>query len=206
MANKIFDISMALHAKTPEWPGDVPFQFHLSVTKEQSGSVNIGELSTSTHMGTHIDAPFHYDDNGLKVEDLPLDIYLTTAQVIDVSGTAKITVNDLPAIEEGVEAVLLHTATWQDRSTFPTSWPEFDAEIAEWMANKGIRLLGVDVPSIDPQSSKDLPMHQAMNRAERYILEGIVLDGVPDGVYQLAALPLKITGADGSPVRAVLYT
>lgn len=206
MANKIFDISMALHAKTPEWPGDVPFQFHLSVTKEQSGSVNIGELSTSTHIGTHIDAPFHYDDNGLKVEDLPLDIYLTTAQVIDVSGTAKITVNDLPAIEEGVEAVLLHTATWQDRSTFPTSWPEFDAEIAEWMANKGIRLLGVDVPSIDPQSSKDLPMHQAMNRAERYILEGIVLDGVPDGVYQLAALPLKITGADGSPVRAVLYT
>lgn len=206
MANKIFDISMALHAKTPEWPGDVPFQFHLSVTKEQSGSVNIGELSTSTHIGTHIDAPFHYDDNGLKVEDLPLDIYLTTAQVIDVSGTAKITVNDLPAIEEGVEAVLLHTATWQNRSTFPTSWPEFDAEIAEWMANKGIRLLGVDVPSIDPQSSKDLPMHQAMNRAERYILEGIVLDGVPDGVYQLAALPLKITGADGSPVRAVLYT
>lgn len=206
MANEIFDISMALNAQTPEWPGDVPFNYRLSVTQEQSGSVNIGELSTSTHMGTHIDAPFHYDENGLKVEDLPLDIYLTTAQVIDVSGTDKITVEHMPEIAEGVEAVLLHTATWQDRSKFPSAWPEIDTAIAEWMADNGIRLLGVDVPSVDPQTSKDLPMHHAMNRAERFILEGIVLDGVPEGVYQLAALPLKITGADGSPVRAVLYT
>lgn len=206
MATKIFDISMALNAQTPEWPGDVPFNYRLSVTKEQSGSVNIGKLSTSTHMGTHIDAPFHYDENGLKVEDLPLDIYLTTAQVVDVSGTDKVTLKDLPEIETGVKAVLLHTASWQDRSEFPSAWPQFDAAIAEWMADKGIRLLGVDVPSVDPQTSKDLPMHQAMNRAQRFILEGIVLDGVPEGVYQLAALPLKITGADGSPVRAVLYT
>lgn len=206
MAKKIIDISMALDAKTPEWPGDVPFKFRLSVTQEQSGSVNIGELSTSTHMGTHIDAPFHYDDNGLKVEELPLDIYLTKAQVVDVAEVQNVSVENLPEIEEVVEAVLLHTAAWQDRTTFPTSWPEFDISIAEWMALKGIRLLGVDVPSVDPQTSKDLPMHQAMNRNGRFILEGIVLDDVPAGVYQLAALPLKITGADGSPVRAVLYT
>ena len=206
MAKKIIDISMALDAQTPEWPGDVPFKFRLSVTQEQSGSVNIGELSTSTHMGTHIDAPFHYDDNGLKVEELPLDIYLTKAQVVDVAAVAKVLVKNLPEIEEGVEAVLLHTAAWQDRTEFPASWPEFDTSIAEWMVRKGIRLLGVDVPSVDPQTSKDLPMHQAMNHNGRFILEGIVLEGVPAGVYQLAALPLKITGADGSPVRAVLYT
>ncbi len=206
MAKKIIDISMALNAQTPEWPGDVPFKYRLSVTQEQSGSVNIGELSTSTHMGTHIDAPFHYDENGLKVEELPLEIYLTTAQVVDVFGIDKIRVEDLPEIEDGVEAVLLHTGTWQDRSIFPSTWPEFDTAIAAWMADKNIRLLGVDVPSVDPQTSKELPMHHAMNQAKRYILEGIVLDGVPNGVYQLAALPLKITGADGSPVRAVLYT
>lgn len=206
MAKKIFDISMALDAQTPEWPGDVPFNFRLSVTQEQSGSVNIGELSTSTHMGTHIDAPFHYDGDGLKVEELPLDIYLTKAQVVDVAGIRNVSAEDLPEIEEGVEAVLLYTAAWQDRATFPVSWPEFDASIAEWMAGKGIRLLGVDVPSVDPQTSKELPMHQAMNRNGRFILEGTVLDGVPAGVYQLVALPLKITGADGSPVRAVLYT
>ena len=206
MAKKIIDISMALDAQTPEWPGDVPFNFRLSVTQEQSGSVNIGELSTSTHMGTHIDAPFHYDENGLKVDELPLDIYLTKAQVVDVAEIQNVSVENLPEIEEGVEAVLLHTAAWQDRTTFPASWPEFDTSIAEWMAGKGIRLLGVDVPSVDPQTSKDLPMHQAMNRNGRFILEGIVLKDVPAGVYQLAALPLKITGADGSPVRAVLYT
>ncbi|HSP21465.1 MAG TPA: arylformamidase [Planococcus sp. (in: firmicutes)] len=205
MAKKIFDISMALDAQTPEWPGDVPFNFRLSVTQEQSGSVNIGELSTSTHMGTHIDAPFHYDGDGLKVEELPLEIYLTKAQVVEVGGIQKVSVENLPDIEKGVEAVLLYTAAWQDRTIFPSSWPEFDASIAEWMVDKGIRLLGVDVPSVDPQTSKELPMHQAMNRNGRFILEGIVLDGVPAGVYQLAALPLKITGADGSPVRAVLY-
>ena len=206
MAKKIIDISMSLDAQTPEWPGDVPFNFRLSVTKKQSGSVNIGELSTSTHMGTHIDAPFHYDENGLKVNELPLDIYLTKAQVVEVTEIQNISVENFPEIDEGVEAVLLHTAAWQDRTTFPSSWPEFDTSIAEWMAGKGIRLLGVDVPSVDPQTSKELPMHQAMNRTGRFILEGIVLDGVPAGVYQLAALPLKITGADGSPVRAVLYT
>ena len=157
-------------------------------------------------MGTHIDAPFHYDSEGLKVEELPLDIYLTKAQVVDVSGSQHVKVEQLPEIEEGVEALLLYTAAWQDRTTFPASWPEFDAAIAEWMAGKGIRLLGVDVPSVDPQTSKELPMHQAMNRNGRFILEGIVLDEVPAGIYQLAALPLKITGADGSPVRAVLYT
>jgi arylformamidase len=206
MAKEIFDISMALNAATPEWPGDVPFNYRLSVTQEQSGSVNIGELSTSTHMGTHIDAPFHYDSDGLKVEELPLDIYLTKAKVIDVRGSQKVMAADLPNIEEGVEAVLLHTAAWQDRKKFPSFWPEFDTAIAEWMAARGIRLLGVDVPSVDPQTSKELPMHKAMNRNGRFILEGIVLDDVPEGIYQLAALPLKITGADGSPVRAVLYT
>lgn len=206
MAKKIFDISMALDAQTPEWPEDVPFNFRLSVTQEQSGSVNIGELSTSTHMGTHIDAPFHYDKNGMKVDELPLDVYLTKAQVVDVAEIQNVSVENLPEIAEDVQAVLLRTAAWQDRTAFPVSWPEFDTAIAEWMARKGIRLLGVDVPSVDPQTSKDLPMHQAMNRNGRFILEGIVLDGVPAGVYQLAALPLKITGADGSPVRAVLYT
>ena len=91
------------------------------------------------------------------------------------------------------------------RKKFPDTWPVFSSDIAEWMKSKNIRLLGVDVPSVDPEHSKELLMHQSMNKNGRYILEGIVLDGVEPGVYQLSALPLKITGADGSPVRAVLY-
>lgn len=202
---EIFDISMELNAETPEWPGDRPFEYSLSVTKEQSGSVNIGELKSSTHMGTHIDAPFHYDDEGLKIEELPLDIYLSTAQVIDVVGLEQITTEHLPSPETGVTAILLKTRSWTQRKKFPQTWPVFSESIAEWMSGHGISLLGVDVPSVDPETSKELPMHHAMNEHGRYILEGIILDDVEPGVYQLAALPLKITGAEGSPVRAVLY-
>lgn len=202
----IIDISMALDATTPEWPGDTPFAYRLSVTKQQSGSVNIGELQSSTHIGTHIDAPFHYDEQGLKIDELPLDVYLTTAQVMDVTGLEQVKLDDLDELKQGVSAVLLKTASWQDRSEFPGAWPVFDPAIAEWMQANGVRLLGVDVPSVDPETSKELPMHHAMNRNGRFILEGIVLDDVAAGVYQLAALPLKIRGGEGSPVRAVLYT
>lgn len=201
---KIIDISMELAHTTPEWPGDTPFDYRLSVTKEQSGSVNIGEIRSSTHMGTHIDAPFHYDNEGMKVDELPLDIYVTKAQVMDVTNLEKIHRQDLKERIPGIQAVLLKTGSWKERSKFPDSWPVFDPSIAEWMAENDIRLLGVDVPSVDPETSKELPMHHAMNQWERFILEGIVLDGVSEGEYQLVALPLKIKGAEGSPVRAVL--
>lgn len=205
MAKSIIDISMALDSSTPEWPGDTPFSYRLSVTKEESGSVNIGELKSSTHIGTHIDAPFHYDEDGLKTDELPLDVYLTTAQVMDVSGLEHVQLGDLEELAKGVSAVLLKTVSWTDRTAFPGAWPIFDPAIAEWMKDQDIRLLGVDVPSVDPETSKELPMHHAMNRNERFILEGIVLDDVAPGVYELAALPLKIRGGEGSPVRAVLY-
>ncbi|MFK8795563.1 arylformamidase [Planococcus plakortidis] len=205
MAKSIIDISMALDSSTPEWPGDTPFSYRLSVTKEESGSVNIGELKSSTHIGTHIDAPFHYDENGLKTDELPLDVYLATAQVMDVSDQPQVQLENLDELAKGVSAVLLKTAAWRDRTKFPEAWPVFDPAIAEWMKGQGVRLLGVDVPSVDPETSKELPMHHAMNRNQRFILEGIVLDDVAPGVYELAALPLKIRGGEGSPVRAVLY-
>lgn len=205
MTKKIIDITMELGDTTPEWPGDVPFQFQLSVTKEQSGSVNVGQFTTSSHIGTHIDAPFHYDDEGIKIDELPLDVYLSTAQVVDVRGVAEINRDHLKQPEPGVTTILLKTDFWTDRSVFPHNWPLFDPSIAEWMKEHGIRLLGVDLPSVDSETSKELPMHQAMNRNARFILEGIILTEVPEGVYQLAALPLKLAGADGSPVRAVLY-
>lgn len=202
---EIYDISMELYNGSPEWPGDRPFQYALSVTKEQSGSVNVGEVKTSTHMGTHIDSPFHYDNKGLKIEEVPLEVYLSSAQVVDVQGLAHIGRENLPEPEEEVTAILLKTCSWQDRTKFPETWPIFQESIAEWMAEKNIRLLGVDVPSVDSKNSKELPMHQAMNANHRYILESILLDDIKPGVYQLSALPLKIKGADGSPVRAVLY-
>jgi arylformamidase len=202
---KIHDISMLLNKDTAEWPGDTPFDYQVNWSKEESGSVNVGKVETSTHIGTHIDAPFHFDENGKKVHELALENYLLNAVVIDVSGKEMISRKALDHINiENAKAVLFRTSSWQNRSVFPESIPAFDLDIVEWMIDKDIILFGVDLPSVDPITSKILSMHHTLNGAGRYILEGIVLDNVKEGIYELIALPLKIEGADGSPVRAVL--
>ncbi|WP_342543054.1 arylformamidase [Paenisporosarcina sp. FSL H8-0542] len=202
---KIHDISMLLNQNVAEWPGDTPFQFHINWTKEQSGSVNVGQITTSTHIGTHIDAPFHFDENGKKVHELPLENYIVDAIVIDVSGSEVISRELLKGKVTGeAKAVLFRTNAWQQRDVFPEAIPAFDADIVDWMVENELSLFGVDLPSVDAITSKDLPMHHALGTAGRYILEGLILDDLKEDTYQLIALPLKIEGADGSPVRAVL--
>ncbi|EPD50716.1 arylformamidase [Paenisporosarcina sp. HGH0030] len=202
---KIHDISMLLNQNVAEWPGDTPFQFHINWTKEQSGSVNVGQITTSTHIGTHIDAPFHFDENGKKVHELPLENYIVDAIVIDVSGSEVISRELLKGKVTGeAKAVLFRTNAWQQRDVFPEAIPAFDADIVDWMVENELSLFGVDLPSVDAITSKDLPMHHALGTAGRYILEGLILDDLKEATYQLIALPLKIEGADGSPVRAVL--
>ncbi|QBP40404.1 arylformamidase [Paenisporosarcina antarctica] len=202
---KIHDISMLLNSDVAEWPGDTPFQFQLNWTKQQSGSVNVGQITTSTHIGTHIDAPFHFNEQGKKVHELPLENYIVDAIVIDVSGQDVISRESLKEVLTGkAKAVLFRTNAWNKRVIFPDEIPVFEVGVVEWMVERGIVLLGVDLPSVDAITSKDLPMHHALGTAGRYILEGLVLDEIKEGTYQLIALPLKIEGADGSPVRAVL--
>lgn len=196
---------MMLNSEVAEWPDDTPFQFQVNWTKEQSGSVNVGQITTSTHTGTHIDAPFHFDEQGQKVHELPLANYIVEAIVVDVCGEDSISRTALHNINVGeAKAVLFRTSAWQKRDVFPKEIPAFDVDVVEWMVEKGIVLFGVDLPSVDAITSKDLPMHHALGTAGRYILEGLVLDEIKDGIYELIALPLKIEGADGSPVRAVL--
>ena len=202
---KIHDISMMLNSDVAEWPGDTSFQFNLNWTKQQSGSVNVGQITTSTHIGTHIDAPFHFDDNGEKVHELPLENYIVEAIVIDVSGQDVISRELLRKVDlAAAKAVLFRTNAWTNRTVFPKEIPTFDVEVVEWMVENDIVLFGVDLPSVDAITSKDLPMHHALGNAGRYILEGLVLDEIVEGTYRLIALPLKIEGGDGSPVRAVL--
>lgn len=202
---KIHDISMLLNEDTAEWPGDTPFEFQVNWSKEESGSVNVGKVVTSTHIGTHIDAPFHFDDQGEKVHELILENYVVQAVVIDVRGKETISREDIELVQvEHVKAVLFHTGSWSNRTEFPKEIPAFDLDVVKWMVDRGIVLFGVDLPSVDAITSKDLSMHHALNKAGRYILEGLVLDNVREGKYELIALPLNIEGADGSPVRAIL--
>lgn len=202
---KIHDISMLLNREVAEWPGDTAFQFQVNWSKEQSGSVNVGQIITSTHIGTHIDAPFHFDDQGEKVHELPLENYIVKAIVIDVCGQEVVSRDVFQNVNVGeAKAVLFRTSAWLDRSVFPEEIPAFASDMVEWMVENDLVLFGVDLPSVDAITSKDLPMHHALGKAGRYILEGLVLDGIKEGIYELIALPLKIEGADGSPVRAVL--
>ena len=205
MTKKWIDISQPLQNGIAEWPGDTPFSYEVEFSKADTGSVNIGKMTTSMHMGTHIDAPFHFDDNGLKVLDLPIDLYIGRARVIDVSGHESIGSAELENIEfGGAERILLKTGSRPDPTVFPEVFTYLRADIGPFLKERGVRLIGVDTPSVDPETSKLLDAHHSLNNNGVMILENIVLEAVEPGDYELIALPLPLTDADGSPVRAVI--
>ncbi|HEX5563829.1 MAG TPA: arylformamidase [Sporosarcina sp.] len=205
MAGKWIDISQPLRNGMAEWPGDTKFSYEVRFAKSMTGSVNIGQLITSTHMGTHIDAPFHFDDNGLKVLDLPLDIYIGRARVIDMTGKGSIGKTDLEDVDfEEAERILLKTGSRPDSMVFPETFTFLRADIGPFLKERGVKLLGIDTPSVDPETSKTMDAHHSLNDNGVLILENIVLDHVSPGDYELIALPLPLADGDGSPVRAVL--
>lgn len=201
----IFDITRTLRNGLPCWPGDTPYRFDLAWSKADGATVNVGRLSTTIHVGTHVDAPFHSDDAGATVEALDLAPFLGLARVVDVRGRASIRVEDLEGLDlSGTPRLLLRTDGWADPASFPESIPVVDRDVPGFLKGRGVILLGLDVPSVDAIDSKDLPIHHALGSAGIAILESVDLAGVEPGVYELIALPLKVAGGDGSPVRAIL--
>jgi arylformamidase len=199
------DISQRLDDNVAVWPGDTPFSYKVNWSKEESGSVNVGQINMSIHTGTHIDAPFHFDDDGKRVIDLDLDLYMGNARVIHLPNKASIGVGEFSNIDlQGVTRLLIRTDAWKDRSVFPQTIPHIQPELAAYLSEHGVRLLGLDLPSVDPLDSKELSAHHELADHGIHILEGLVLDGIEPGNYELAALPLPLVEADGSPVRAVL--
>lgn len=205
MTNEWIDISQPLQNGHAEWPGDTPYTYEVVYKKEDTGSVNIGKLTTSTHMGTHIDAPFHFDNDGAKVHELPIDLYIGRACVIDVTGVTSVGREELAKFDfGGAERILLKTGKREDLTVFPEQFVYLREDVAPLLKERGVRLIGVDAPSVDPETSKTVDAHHALHAHQIMILENIVLDDVTAGDYELIALPLPIVGADGSPVRAVI--
>lgn len=199
------DISQTFSNKIGTWPGDTPFQFEVAFSKEQTGSVNIGRFTTSVHTGTHADAPFHFDSDAPTIEQLDINVYIGRAKVVDVTGFEAIGREELQALElDGVERLLLKTAKNICAEQFPTQIPVLKEDIGAFLKEKGIFLIGVDHPSVDALDDKQLLAHHALYQHGVHILENLLLQDVSPGDYELIALPLKIQGADGSPVRAVI--
>jgi arylformamidase len=204
---KIYDISMPLYNGVPGWPGDTPYSFSLAWTKEASGSVNVGQINLSTHTGTHADAPYHFSDDGKKMTDLPLSLYVGHCSVIDASLKDSISVAFIQEkVKEGTKRVLFKTLSWRDRSQFPASITFIEEEAGEMLSSLGVKLIGMDVPSVDPLDSKELLAHHSLLSQNIHIIEGLVLDDIEEGEYELIALPLRLEGSDASPVRAILRT
>ncbi|OCA81570.1 arylformamidase [Bacillus sp. FJAT-27225] len=202
---KWIDISQPLDGTIGHWPGDTPFKYETAFTKQQTGSVNIGRITTSLHTGTHVDAPFHFDNEGAKIIDLDIEVFIGPARVIDVCSFSKIDQKVLETFDlDGVERLLMKTSIPNNPQLFPETIPELDASIAAYLGEMGVLLLGVDIPSVDPLDSKSMETHHALHRNGIHILENIMLDSVEEGDYELIALPLPLKDADGSPVRACI--
>lgn len=201
----LIDISRPLHPGMPVWPGDTPTRLDFAATKAGGYSCNVGRMELSLHAGTHGDAPYHWDDAGARMDELPLDAYLGPAVVVDVRGRETIGPEAFASLDLApTPRVLLRSDAWVDAAVFPERWPLLAPGLAAWLAARGVRLLGLDFPSVDARTSRDLPVHHELGRAGVLILESLDLRAAAPGAYELLALPLRLQGADGSPVRAVL--
>ena|ERR1700685_3182742 len=201
---EIIDISLPLETRLAVWPGDTEFDYQLVWRRSAESAVNVGAVRMSTHSGTHVDAPFHFEDGGQKIDELSLAPFIGKALVVHVRDRQKISRHDLSRDLRGATRLLVRTDAWSDPHSFPTSIPVIDPDVPDWLGSQGIVLLGVDLPSVDALESKDLPVHHALARNRVAILESLNLRDVKEGVYDLLAAPLKIVGSDAAPVRAVL--
>ena len=212
---KLWDISRTLSNDLAEWPGDEPCRFRLTREKTKGASVNLGAISMSLHNGTHADARFHFDADGESIEKASLQTYLGRATVVDLwqafldsKEKHLITIEDLRPSAEAIAAtsrILVKTGRWTDSTVFPKQIPVIAADIPAWLQKNGVKLLGLDLPSVDEIDSKSLQNHHALAHAGIAIIESLDLSNVASGIYHLAALPLKIAGGDGAPMRAILW-
>lgn len=203
---KIWDISQTLRPDLPVWPGEPPFRLERLASIGPGCPVNVSAVSAPLHAGSHADSPFHYADDGLPSADCDLSVYIGRCVVIDVThAQGHVRPEDIePKLISGAERVILRTFGRFPADHWNSNFTAISANTIALLANARVRLIGTDAPSLDPQDSKTLDAHHSVLAADMRILEGLVLDDVPPGIYELIALPLKIAGADASPVRAIL--
>lgn len=207
--SRLIDISPPIAPSTAVWPGDTPFSRQVLLDVEAGQNLTLSSMTTTVHVGAHADAPSHYAKDAPAIDAVALDAYLGPCAVVSAERPASGRIRPehaAAAIARGAKRILFRTLTQPDPTRFNTDFASFSPEAIEAMGKAGVVLIGIDTASVDAYDSKPLPSHHMLLRYGMRNLEGLVLAHVPDGDYELIALPLKLVGFDASPVRAVLRT
>lgn len=202
----VYDISPLIHEGLAVFPGDTPFKSEFLMQTSEGDHLTLSKFSGTVHLGAHTDAPNHYAKDHESIADRSLDYYLGPAQVIRVplARGQRVTKKHLENIKIHAPRILFWTGSFPNPDIWNNDFCSLSAEVVNWLHAHKVILVGIDTPSIDLADDKVLQSHTAVHKNNMAILEGIVLDQVPEGVYELIALPLKIKSADASPVRAIL--
>ena len=204
---RIRDISISVSPSTPEWRGDTPWSCGWTATISNGSSVNLSSITGSPHVGTHADAPLHVRDGWPGSHELPLEAFYGPALVIDVSDLrGELSLDQVEPLIAGhqLERLILKTGSTVASGAFPDEWPTLSESCARTLIGFGLRLLGVDAPSVDTRESKSLAVHKMLFSGGAFILENLDLRRTPPGPYEIIALPVKMMSVDAAPVRAIL--
>jgi arylformamidase len=203
----IYDITPPISSALKVWPGDTPPSREVLLDMAKGANITLSTLHATVHLGAHADAPSHYGRDAQGIESRSLDDYLGPCQVmrVPIGRHERIGPGHLRGQVEA-ERVLFATGTYPDSTEFCEDFAALEPELVEHLHARGVRLIGIDTPSVDLFESEELPTHRAFLRTGLAILEGLQLGGVPEGIYELIALPLPLVGFDASPVRAILRT
>lgn len=201
----IYDISPAITARLQVWPGDTPPTREILLDTARGDNITLSTLRATVHLGAHADAPSHYGAGAPAIHERSLDYYLGRCQVVRVDAPRRTRItSDMLSAPTQAERVLIATGTFSDPETFNSDFAALSPELVKRLHEQGVKLIGIDTPSVDLFDSKNLPSHHMFLQCDMAILEGLALRDVPEGIYELIALPLKLVGFDASPVRAIL--
>jgi arylformamidase len=225
--DRVYDITPPITPKLAVWPGDTSMSREVLMDLAHDDNVTLSTLRATVHLGAHADGPNHYAKEAPAIDERSLDYYLGPCQVIrvDAARAMRIAPSMLPSAIKDLAAVggsnlaspaerpihllprvLFATGTYPDPQSWNKDFAALSVELIDFLHERGVITVGIDTPSVDLSDSKDLPAHRAILRHDMSILEGLVLKDVPEGTYELIALPLPLVGFDASPVRAVLRT
>jgi arylformamidase len=202
---RLWDISPPVSASAPVFPGDTPYAQAWSARIAPGCPVNVSAITLSPHVGAHADAPLHYADGAAGIGQVALEPYLGRCRVIHAIGRGPLVeVEHLAHAADALPPRVLVRTCERAPAAWVDDFAAFAPRTLDWLAARGVRLVGIDTASVDPAASKTLDAHQRLRAHDLRVLENLVLDAVPEGDYELIAPPLRLVEADASPVRAIL--